>query len=57
MAVAVLCLKFLDENKDKAFLLFLSHYAVHTPIQAKKNHVAKPAHANNEQQSKGKKVR
>ncbi|MHC4642292.1 MAG: sulfatase-like hydrolase/transferase, partial [Planctomycetota bacterium] len=29
-------LKFLEANKDKPFLLYLSHYAVHTPIQAKK---------------------
>jgi len=28
-------LKFLDANKDKPFLLYLSHYAVHTPIQSK----------------------
>jgi len=33
------CLKFLDENSDKPFLLYLSHYAVHTPMQAKKNHI------------------
>jgi arylsulfatase A-like enzyme len=30
-------LKFLDENKDKPFLLYLSHYAVHTPLQSKEN--------------------
>jgi arylsulfatase A-like enzyme len=29
-------LKFIDVNKDGPFLLFLSHYAVHTPIQSKK---------------------
>ncbi len=29
-------LKFLDNNKDKPFLLYLSHYAVHTPVQSKK---------------------
>jgi len=28
-------LKFLETNKDKPFLLYLSHYAVHTPLQAK----------------------
>jgi len=28
-------LKWLDANKDKPFLLYLSHYAVHTPIQSK----------------------
>jgi arylsulfatase A-like enzyme len=29
-------LKFLDSSKDKPFLLYLSHYAVHTPIESKK---------------------
>lgn len=29
-------LKFIDQNKQKPFFLYLSHYAVHTPIQAKK---------------------
>jgi len=29
-------LKFLDANKDKPFLLYLSHYAVHTPIESKR---------------------
>ena len=28
-------LKFLEANKDKPFLLYLSHYAVHTPLEAK----------------------
>ena len=28
-------LKFLEANRDKPFLLYLSHYAVHTPIEAK----------------------
>ena len=28
-------LKFLDANKDGPFLLYLSHYAVHTPIESK----------------------
>ena len=27
---------FIERNKDRPFLLYLSHYAVHTPIQAKK---------------------
>jgi len=27
--------KFIEQNKDKPFLLYLSHYAVHTPIQSK----------------------
>ena len=30
-------LKFLDANKDKPFFLYLSHYAVHTPLQSKEN--------------------
>jgi len=29
-------LKFIEKNKNKPFLLFLSHYAVHTPLQSKK---------------------
>ncbi|MHC4122750.1 MAG: sulfatase [Planctomycetota bacterium] len=33
--------KFIEKNKDTAFLLYLSHYAVHTPIQAKKEITAK----------------
>jgi arylsulfatase A-like enzyme len=28
--------KFIETNRDKPFFLYLSHYAVHTPIQAKK---------------------
>ena len=28
--------KFLEANKDKPFLLYLSHYAVHTPLESKK---------------------
>jgi len=28
-------LKFLDANKDRPFLLYLSHYAVHTPTESK----------------------
>jgi arylsulfatase A-like enzyme len=28
-------LKFLDANKDRPFLLYLSHYAVHTPIESR----------------------
>jgi len=30
-------LKFLDDNGNKPFLLYLSHYAVHTPLESKKN--------------------
>ena len=30
-------LKFLDENKNKSFMLYLSHYAVHTPLESKKD--------------------
>lgn len=29
--------KFITENKEKQFFLYLAHHAVHTPIQAKKN--------------------
>ena len=34
-------LKFLEGKKDKPFLLYLSHYAVHIPIQAKKDMIEK----------------
>ena len=34
-------LKFLDAAKDKPFLVYLSHYAVHIPLQAKKDLAAK----------------
>jgi arylsulfatase A-like enzyme len=30
-------LKFLDENNGRPFLLYLSHYAVHTPLESKKD--------------------
>ena len=33
--------KFIETNKDKPFFLYLTHYAVHTPIQAKKSLAAK----------------
>lgn len=34
-------LRFLDENKSRPFFLYLSHYAVHTPIEAPRNLVDK----------------
>ncbi|MHC4499978.1 MAG: sulfatase-like hydrolase/transferase, partial [Planctomycetota bacterium] len=34
-------LKFLEVNKSRPFLLYLSHYAVHTPLQSKQNHTDK----------------
>jgi arylsulfatase A-like enzyme len=33
--------KFIKQHKDKPFFLYMAHYAVHTPIQAKKDVVAK----------------
>ncbi|HIE96399.1 MAG TPA: aryl-sulfate sulfohydrolase [Fuerstia sp.] len=33
--------KFIDDNKDQPFFLYLTHYAVHTPIQAKADITAK----------------
>jgi arylsulfatase A len=33
--------KFIEESKDKPFFLYLSHYAVHIPLQAKESLVAK----------------
>lgn len=32
---------FLEENEDNSFLLYLSFYSVHTPIQANKRHISK----------------
>ncbi len=32
---------FIEHNKDKPFFIYLPHYAVHTPIMAKKNVIAK----------------
>jgi len=34
-------IKFIETNKDKPFFLYLSHHAVHTPIQAKPEMVEK----------------
>jgi len=33
--------KFIERNKDKPFFLYLSHYAVHTPLQAKEAMIRK----------------
>jgi arylsulfatase A-like enzyme len=33
--------KFIEANKDESFFLYLTHYAVHTPIQAKDSLTAK----------------
>jgi len=33
--------KFIEQNRDKPFFLYLSHHAVHTPIQAKKELIEK----------------
>ncbi|MBA7637048.1 N-acetylgalactosamine-6-O-sulfatase [subsurface metagenome] len=33
--------KFIRQHKDKPFFLYMSHYAVHTPIQGKKNLIDK----------------
>ena len=32
-------IKFIDANRDKPFLLYLPHYAVHNPVEAKKNRI------------------
>ncbi len=34
-------LNFIEKNKNQPFFLYLSHYAVHTPIQAKENILSK----------------
>ncbi|MBA4188709.1 MAG: N-acetylgalactosamine 6-sulfate sulfatase (GALNS) [Planctomycetaceae bacterium] len=40
--------KFIEANKEKPFFLYMPHYGVHTPLQAKKDVIAKynvkPAH-------------
>src|SRR5262245_24586821 len=33
--------KFMEKNKDKPFFLYFAHYAVHIPLQAKKDLIAK----------------
>jgi arylsulfatase A-like enzyme len=33
--------KFMDENKERPFFMYLAHYAVHIPLEAKKHLVAK----------------
>ena len=33
--------KFVENNKDGPFFLFMAHYSIHTPIQAKTGHVEK----------------
>ncbi len=33
--------KFIEQNKDRPFFLYLPHYAVHVPLEGKKNVVAK----------------
>jgi len=34
-------LKFIEQNRDRPFFLYLSHHTVHTPIQAKKDIIEK----------------
>jgi arylsulfatase A-like enzyme len=34
-------IKFIEDNQERPFFLYLSHYAVHTPIQAKENMIEK----------------
>ncbi|MHC4691854.1 MAG: sulfatase [Planctomycetota bacterium] len=34
-------LKFIEQNRDRPFFLYLSHHTVHTPIQAKKEIIGK----------------
>lgn len=43
---ALEAVKFITANKDKPFFLYLPHYCVHTPIQAKKEVTAKYAAKN-----------
>jgi len=39
--LTVEALKFMEKNKDRPFFLYLSHYAVHTPIQSKDSLIQK----------------
>ncbi|MFQ5805625.1 MAG: sulfatase-like hydrolase/transferase [Phycisphaerae bacterium] len=44
--------KFIKDNRDRPFFLYMAHYAVHTPIQAKQDLIAKyeakqPTHQKN----------
>jgi len=39
--LAVEALSFIEANKDRPFFLYLTHYAVHTPLQAKADLIAK----------------
>jgi arylsulfatase A-like enzyme len=34
-------IRFMEENRDKPFFVYLPHHAVHTPLQAKKEKIAK----------------
>jgi arylsulfatase A len=34
-------IRFIQANKDRPFFLYLPHYTVHTPLQAKRTHIAK----------------
>ena len=36
-----MALKFIETNRDRPFLVVLSHYAVHTPLQGKPDKVAR----------------
>ena len=36
--LAAEAVKFIEANKDRPFFLYLPHYAVHTPLQAKPEH-------------------
>jgi len=56
--------KFIETNKDRPFFLYLAHYTVHIPLQAKKELIAKYQAKANENpvdkvygEDKGKKVR
>ncbi|MDA2929135.1 sulfatase [Acidobacteria bacterium AH-259-O06] len=36
-----LAVKFIEDNKDRSFFLYLCHFAVHTPIEAKQESIGK----------------
>jgi len=45
--------QFMTVNKDKPFFIYLPHYAVHTPIQAKKEKIARYQHKITEMKEAG----
>lgn len=49
-AIAREAIKFIEENKDEPFFLYVPFGAIHTPLQAPKKHYDKLSHIKDEQQ-------